>query len=211
TTTPTRASTRISPCADPSWASRSRCSAAPTAPDRARALPRLARIPTTFLRSSRGAGCTYDERSTSMQPSFTADDLVAHSGFLQRMAAGLLGEPDAARDVAQETLLVALEHPPEPRVEGLRPWLSSVPRNLARIRVRAERHREQREERVGDLHEIAERLEVQRLVCAAVHARRDGRERQRALRGTLSWPRVALPRSRGGLRHRDRSGRDERA
>ncbi len=99
----------------------------------------------------------------------SAEELLAQAGFLQRLARELVGDAHAATDLAQDTLLVALEHPP--RNEGsLRSWLATVARNLARNAQRSRQRREQREQRVarperaeGD--ELAlERLELQRLL-----------------------------------------------
>jgi len=110
-----------------------------------------------------------------MTTGFTADDLSAHTDFLQRLAASLLRDPEGARDVAQDALVAALEHPPR-RGGELRGWLATVTRNLARNRVRSEGNRERREasaaraEAHGDVQDIAQRMEVQRLVCEAVFA-----------------------------------------
>ncbi len=73
-------------------------------------------------------------------------------GWVQGLARTLLRDPNAAEDVAQETLLVAMERPPREALAGpgLRRWLASVTRTLARQLVRGERRRARRERVVAD-------------------------------------------------------------
>ena len=75
------------------------------------------------------------------------EDLLAQMGWVQGLARSLLRDPNAAEDVAQEALLVAMERPPRQAVvgPGLHRWLASVTRTLARQLVRGERRRAQRE------------------------------------------------------------------
>ena len=76
----------------------------------------------------------------------TADELLAHTEWLTRLARALVGEA-AAGDVVQETYEVALAKPP--KQEGpLRPWLGGVARNVARMATRGRVRRERREEAV---------------------------------------------------------------
>lgn len=104
------------------------------------------------------------------RPGFaSAEELLNEAGFLQRLARELVSDPHAATDLAQDTLLVALEHPPK-KQGSLRGWLATVATNLARNARRSRQRREQRELGVarpegaeGD--ELAlERLELQRLL-----------------------------------------------
>jgi RNA polymerase sigma-70 factor (ECF subfamily) len=110
-----------------------------------------------------------------MTHAFSAEDLSGHADFLQRMARALVGDPELARDAAQDTLVAALEHAP-PAAEGLRPWLATVLRNQTRNRYRREQRRAEREHAVARAesieggHDIVERIELQRLVCEAVLA-----------------------------------------
>lgn len=103
----------------------------------------------------------------------SAEELLFEAGFLQRLARELVADPHAATDLAQDTLAIALEHPP--KQEGsLRGWLATVARNLARNAQRSRQRREQREMRVArpertDGDELAlERLEQQRLLFTLV-------------------------------------------
>jgi RNA polymerase sigma factor (sigma-70 family) len=101
--------------------------------------------------------------------SVSAEELLAEAGFLQRLARELVSDAHAATDLAQETLVVALERPP--RAEGsLRGWLATVAANLARNARRSQRRREQREQFVARSERAEgdelglERLEQQRLL-----------------------------------------------
>jgi RNA polymerase sigma-70 factor (ECF subfamily) len=101
-------------------------------------------------------------------------ELLAHGEFLRRLAARLLGD-GAADDVVQETYAAALERPPPDR-SRLPAWLARVARNLSLRRRRTEARRAAREARAparaaaAATADIAARLEIQRLVVAAVTA-----------------------------------------
>src|SRR5258708_23773897 len=60
------------------------------------------------------------------------------SGWVRARARSLVSDAHAADDLAQETLLAAIEHGPAPG-HSLRAWLSLVVRNFARKR-RSEEH-----------------------------------------------------------------------
>lgn len=101
--------------------------------------------------------------------SVSAEELLNEAGFLQRLARELVADSHAATDLAQDTLLVALEHPP--KNEGsLRGWLATVATNLARNARRSRERREQRElgvarpERAEGEELALERLELQRFL-----------------------------------------------
>src|SRR4051812_33865527 len=72
-----------------------------------------------------------------------ADELLSQGSWLRRLARSLVDE-SAAEDVLQETYAAALSSPPGPG-QPLRPWLTTVLRNFARMRFRAHRRRQQRE------------------------------------------------------------------
>jgi RNA polymerase sigma-70 factor (ECF subfamily) len=63
------------------------------------------------------------------------EELLAHRRWLVALARGLVGAGGAADDLVQETWVAALTHPPTDR-RGLRGWLATVLRNLARQGVR---------------------------------------------------------------------------
>jgi RNA polymerase sigma factor (sigma-70 family) len=113
--------------------------------------------------------------SNSVMPGGTAA-LLAHSAWVRRLAWTLVRDDALADDLAQETWLVALRHPP---TDGLpaRPWLSQVMRNLVRMRARGERRRAAREQatQVGaenhvDTRELVEQVETQRMIAGLVVA-----------------------------------------
>ena len=95
---------------------------------------------------------------------------------MHRLARAMLRDPERAHDVAQETLVAALEHAPAQRVGELRAWLHAVARRLAGRTARAERRRVARERAVarpdGDDGgaATAARLALHRRLCDAVLA-----------------------------------------
>ena len=76
----------------------------------------------------------------------TADELLAHTEWLTRLARALVGDADAA-DVVQDTYEAALSKPSN-REGSLRPWLGGVARNVARMAMRGRIRRERREQSV---------------------------------------------------------------
>jgi RNA polymerase sigma-70 factor (ECF subfamily) len=76
----------------------------------------------------------------------TAEELLAHSEWLTRLARALVGDA-AAGDVVQDTYEAALAKPAKPR-GPVRPWLGGVARNMARMAARGRMRRERREQAV---------------------------------------------------------------
>ncbi|HXU82149.1 MAG TPA: sigma-70 family RNA polymerase sigma factor, partial [Polyangia bacterium] len=103
-------------------------------------------------------------------------DLLAQARWLRALAGSLLREPAEADDAVQETWLAALRRPPAMR-ESLRPWLTTVLRNLVRSQRRADRHRSDRERRASEApipapspEELLAQHEELRTVAAMVSA-----------------------------------------
>lgn len=98
--------------------------------------------------------------------------LLEHRAFLRAIAKGLLRDDHAAEDVAQETLLAAMERPPQG--QNVRGWLGAVARNLSLMARRGEKRRQDRERRaarpeaVAPADEALALLDVQRKVVEAV-------------------------------------------
>jgi len=63
------------------------------------------------------------------------EELLAHAGWLRRLALTLVGPAGGAEDLVQETWAAALRRPPD-EDRPLRPWLAEVLRNLVRMRRR---------------------------------------------------------------------------
>lgn len=80
-----------------------------------------------------------------MHTALAPEQLLAHSGFVRRLAHSLLGDEHAAEDVFQDTARVALERPPRLRGKP-RPWLARVARNFALRHRREEARRNTREQ-----------------------------------------------------------------
>ena len=98
--------------------------------------------------------------------------LLEHGAFLRRLARSLVVDEQRAEDVVQETYLAVLQRPPPPGVR-LKAWLGGIARNLSRRTRRTEGRLRRREERAAkpegrEADPISERLEIQRLVSAAV-------------------------------------------
>ncbi len=68
------------------------------------------------------------------------ESLLEHTGFLRRVARGLLSNPADTEDVAQEAWLRAVRTGDDP-IRQPRGWLRTVARNLARTQVRGQRTR----------------------------------------------------------------------
>lgn len=79
----------------------------------------------------------------------TLATLLQHSGWVRHLAGSLLRNDALADDLAQETWVAALAHPPTPGLP-VRPWLAQVLRNLIRMRFRSERRRQGRETQEGE-------------------------------------------------------------
>ena len=101
--------------------------------------------------------------------------LTAEMAWVRRLARALLRDHDAD-DLAQEAWIVAAEHPPADD-RPLRPWLTRVIVNLARMRTRSHKRRGIRETRSTELVEppatpddLVERVELQQLVAGEVLA-----------------------------------------
>ncbi len=87
----------------------------------------------------------YDERMGGSERGTTAEELLAHTGWLRRLALRLVGDADVADDLVQETLSIAVRRSPETR-DSLRPWLGKVLRDAFRMRARSETRRSAREQ-----------------------------------------------------------------
>jgi RNA polymerase sigma-70 factor (ECF subfamily) len=104
-----------------------------------------------------------------------ADVLLAHVGWMRELAQALLGDPAAAEDVVQDSLIVAWRSAPQDG-GALEPWLSRVLRNLASKRRRSAARRREHEVRgqgpspEADPYDTAERLDLQRRVLEAVES-----------------------------------------
>src|SRR5690242_5909549 len=83
---------------------------------------------------------------TAAPPSLEA--LMAHATWARALARRLVGDPDAADDLVQETLVATWRHPPA-LDRPLRPWLATVLRNLARARRRGAARAARREAAVA--------------------------------------------------------------
>ncbi len=105
-------------------------------------------------------------------PSARMEALLGHSQWVRLLAHRLGRDPDLAEDLAQETLLAALEEEREPR--SLRAWMGQVLRNRVWERLRGEDRRRAREDAVSDrgdapsTDELLERMSVHRSVVEVV-------------------------------------------
>jgi RNA polymerase sigma-70 factor (ECF subfamily) len=81
--------------------------------------------------------------ATTPDASFEPQALLEQLPFVRALARRLLEDPAAAEDVAQDAVVAALEQ--QPPAATLRPWLSGVTRNLARLLFRRDARRSNRE------------------------------------------------------------------
>ena len=104
------------------------------------------------------------------------EELLGEVAFVHRLARALVRDADLAQDVAQDTLVVALEAGVSGRLAPARAWLAGVARNLEAHAVRRRRERAERELRrarpaAGDPEGRAtERLRLHRGLTDAVAA-----------------------------------------
>jgi RNA polymerase sigma-70 factor (ECF subfamily) len=75
----------------------------------------------------------------------TAEELLAHSAWLRRLALRLVHDADVADDLVQETWIAAVRRVPDAS-QSLRPWLAKVLRDAFRMRARSEGRRSAREQ-----------------------------------------------------------------
>lgn len=105
------------------------------------------------------------------------EELLAHAGWLRRLAASLVRGGAAADDLVQDTWMAALEHPPHGDAP-VRPWLARIAKNLALNRRRGDVRRADRESFASMQRDtsapspshIAEEIEAQRTLADLVLA-----------------------------------------
>lgn len=103
----------------------------------------------------------------------TMEQLMTHSGWLRRLAGGLLGDPAAADDAVQDALISAIRRPPDTR-GSVRGWFGTVLTNRVRDDARNDRRRRGLAERAAaevteappTPEEVVERLQLQRLIAS---------------------------------------------
>jgi RNA polymerase sigma-70 factor (ECF subfamily) len=111
-------------------------------------------------------------------PVLQAEELLADSRWITRIARSLVADPATADDVVQDAWIAALRAPalPVDPDGSSRPWLARVVRNLAAKRLRGETRRSAREhasargEELPSTAQLVERAEMQRHVVEAVLA-----------------------------------------
>src|SRR5262245_60115353 len=114
-----------------------------------------------------------DMTDSSLPP--TPERLLQELHWVRALALNLVRDGNEAEDLAQETLLAALEAR-RPPAGGLRAWLARVLRNQAVSRYRAGVRRKRREMRAASKEQLPsavetlERAELQRKVVNAVFA-----------------------------------------
>lgn len=110
-----------------------------------------------------------DTPSTSREQ-LTPELLASQAEWLRRLARRLVLDDEAAQELAQDTLAIALERPPRTG-ERLRGWLATVLRNRAAERARSAASRRAREERESrpeatpGADELVERVQLQRQIA----------------------------------------------
>lgn len=104
------------------------------------------------------------------------EEILAQMTWVRRLAHGLVSDPGAAEDLAQNAWLIALQRPPRPGggEPSLRAWFATVTRRLAKDWLRSESSRHSRERTVArreaeeSAAEIVERGALQTRVSEAV-------------------------------------------
>jgi DNA-directed RNA polymerase specialized sigma24 family protein len=99
-------------------------------------------------------------------------ELLEHVGWVRRLARSLVRGTDA-EELAQETLMAALRHPPL-TARPVRPWLGTVLGNFRRTARRSERRRDEQARQVPapdavpSPETMLERMEAARLLAELV-------------------------------------------
>ncbi|MFN0059026.1 MAG: sigma-70 family RNA polymerase sigma factor [Planctomycetota bacterium] len=113
------------------------------------------------------------------------EELLNQVGWVHDLARSVVLDSQSAADAAQDALVAALESPPRAQPDepaGLRAWLASVLRNIARTHYRTDTRRRRRELRVArgaqgehapSMNEMLERAELHRALVSAVLALRE--------------------------------------
>lgn len=103
------------------------------------------------------------------------EGLLEQTGWVRKLSARLVRDPGRAEDVAQDTWLAAVRHPPEPG-RPVRGWLATIARNLVRQAERGDQRRLVREAAAARpdaqpvTADVVERLFLHQRVVAAVGA-----------------------------------------
>ena len=112
----------------------------------------------------------------SSTPAFSAEQLLAHSGWARSLARQLVADAATAEDVVQETWIAALREQPATD-RPLRPWLERVLRNFAsnarrnrKTRLRHEQAASGGQSMAASVEEVVAKAEGQQRVVAAVLA-----------------------------------------
>lgn len=101
------------------------------------------------------------------------EELLAHADFVHALARSLVFDPNTADDIAQQTWVAALEHPPM-EMGSRTAWFSKVVRNFTRLAYRSEQRTRNREAKAAraesrpSSEEIVEKMETLRLLIDAV-------------------------------------------
>ena len=109
-----------------------------------------------------------------MSRRYSIGELLTQRDWLRRLARGLVGDPDEADDLVQDTWVAALKSPPANDAPAL-PWLAAVVRNTSTKRALAARRRSARDAEaeasrapVVSPDELLERAQLQRLLSELV-------------------------------------------
>jgi DNA-directed RNA polymerase specialized sigma24 family protein len=98
----------------------------------------------------------------SRDGNISAEQILSDSAWLRRLASRLVTDAAERDEVVQRVWLEALTY--APREANLRPWLTVVLRNVARMRFRSDARRRAREEAAATPERAATPEEPSRLV-----------------------------------------------
>lgn len=110
---------------------------------------------------------------TSASPNI--ETLLRHQDWVRALARSLVADPSRADDVAQQTMLEAIERAPR-EIRHPKGWLAQVARNAARTFARSDKRRGKREQEVAKSDvttaepvDAANRMEAHKSVVDALH------------------------------------------
>jgi RNA polymerase sigma-70 factor (ECF subfamily) len=131
----------------------------------------------------------------------STNDILSEIGWVRRLATRLVSDRDVAEDLVQETLIAAVQNPPDAD-RPVRPWLKAILRNRWRMLARTDARRGEREStaepaRVPNAEELLEIAQTQTFLAVCIEELREPHRSLLMLRYYTGLKSVEIARHRG--------------